>query len=53
MVCRHSQVLSDTTVCRLAVSLIRGHAITQSELKMLKNLAMLSQVAHPGHSFSS
>jgi len=30
-------------------ALIRGHAITDSELKILKNVAMLSQVAHPGH----
>jgi len=30
-------------------ALIRGHAITQGELKMLKNVAMLSHIAHPGH----
>jgi transcriptional regulator with XRE-family HTH domain len=30
-------------------ALLRGHAIKPGELKMLKNVAMLSHVAHPGH----
>ena len=30
-------------------ALLKRHAITKGELKMLKQVAMLSQVAHPGH----
>jgi transcriptional regulator with XRE-family HTH domain len=30
-------------------ALIRGHGITPAELKMLKQISMLSHVAHPGH----
>lgn len=29
--------------------LLRRHAITPAEIKMLKNVAMLGHVAHPGH----
>jgi transcriptional regulator with XRE-family HTH domain len=30
-------------------ALLRRHSITKSELKILKQVAMLEQVAHPGH----
>jgi len=30
-------------------ALIKGHAINQAELKILKQVAMLGRVAHPGH----
>jgi len=30
-------------------ALLRRHAVTPGEIKMLKNVAMLSHVAHPGH----
>ena len=30
-------------------ALLRRHAITKGELKILKQVAMLEQVAHPGH----
>ena len=30
-------------------ALLRRHAITQGELKILKQVAMLEHVAHPGH----
>jgi transcriptional regulator with XRE-family HTH domain len=30
-------------------ALLRRHAITRGELKILKQVAMLEQVAHPGH----
>ena len=30
-------------------ALIKGHLISPSELKMLKQVSMLSRVAHPGH----
>jgi transcriptional regulator with XRE-family HTH domain len=30
-------------------ALLRRHAVTQGELKILKQVSMLEQVAHPGH----
>jgi len=30
-------------------ALLRRHSVTPGEIKMLKNVAMLSHVAHPGH----
>ena len=30
-------------------ALLRRHAISKGELKILKQVAMLEQVAHPGH----
>ena len=30
-------------------ALIKGHSVTPNELRMLKQVAMLSHVAHPGH----
>ena len=31
------------------MQVLRHHAITKGELKILKQVAMLQQVAHPGH----
>jgi transcriptional regulator with XRE-family HTH domain len=33
-------------------ALIKGHGITPAELKLLKQVSMLSHVAHPGHAAS-
>jgi len=30
-------------------AVLRRHTVTSAEIKMLKNVAMLSQVTHPGH----
>jgi transcriptional regulator with XRE-family HTH domain len=30
-------------------AVLRRHAVTPAEIRMLKNVALLSQVAHPGH----
>jgi transcriptional regulator with XRE-family HTH domain len=42
---------SDTAWERFASNkaLTKGHAISPSELKMLKHVSMLSHIAHPGH----
>jgi hypothetical protein len=34
---------------RVRKALIKGHAISPTELKMLKQVSMLNHVAHPGH----